>query len=270
LLELIFFTVIGNVTAIRIETLEKRFRELCKRTLLKLTEKRVQLQVDEFFNSLTMLPIAFRKEYESTIQRILLATAEDSINPSVVSARHFRQLGPLLIFIDYGLLKHIISDFGDAVLKEDMSKYVDDIKVFMKETRVGDLMEHWPGHEIPKLNRMYSKLIAKFKGGPQTYTLENVDGFRRRLCSYVRLSKFVCGLISFEPSESFFAVWIIPTAIAPQLTEAISKIDEVFFQKEHILAVAVQLYQSGEDKTSSTCIVRKEFNFDKSQPTLKL
>jgi serine/threonine protein kinase len=34
--------------------------------------------------------------------------------------------------------------------------------------------------------------------------------------------------------------------------------------------VAVQLYQSGEDGTSSTSIVRKEFNFDKSQSTLKL
>ena len=219
-----------------------------------------------------MLPFAFRKEYESTIERKILATAEDSIDTRLVSAKHFRQLNPLFIFIDYSLLNHIVSDFGSTTLKEDMSKYVDDIKVFMKETTVGDLMEHWPGHEIPQLNRMYSKMIAKFKGDPQTYTLERVDKFRRRFCSYVRLSEFVCGLVSFEPSESFFAVWIIPTAIAPQLTEAISKIDEAFFQEEHILAVAVQLYQSGENETASTCtsIIRKEFNFDKSQPTLKL
>jgi hypothetical protein len=238
--------------------LEKRFKELHKQTLLELTEKRVQ--VDEFFSSLTMLPIAFRREYESAIQRMLLPTAEDSINTRVVSADHFRQLSPLFTFIDCGLLKHIISDFGGTTLKEDMSQYVDDVKVFMKETRVGDLMEYWPGDEIPQLNRMYSKMIAKFKGDPQTYTLENVDGFRRRFCSYVRLSDFLCGLVSFEPSESFFVVWIIPTAIAPQLTEAISKIDEAFFQEEHILTVAVRLYQSGEDETSSMSIVRKEFN----------
>ena len=110
------------------------------------------------------------------------------------------------------------------MLNKDMSKYVDDVKIFMKETTVADLMEHWPGHEVPRLNRLYSKMIAKFNGDPQTYTLENVDKFRRRLCSYVRLSEFVCGLVSFEPSESFFAVWIFPTAIAPQLTEAISKL----------------------------------------------
>ena len=235
---------------------------------MELTEKRVP--VEKFFNSLTMLPFAFRKEYESTIQRMLPATTEDSIDTSIVSAKHFHQLNPLFVFIDYNLLKHIISEYElSTMLNKDMSKYVDDVKIFMKETTVADLMEHWPGHEVPRLNRLYSKMIAKFNGDPQTYTLENVDKFRRRLCSYVRLSEFVCGLVSFEPSESFFAVWIFPTAIAPQLTEAISKIDEAFFQDEHILAVAIQLYQSGEDEMPSS-IIRKNFNFDKSRPTLEL
>ena len=197
------------------------------------------------------------------IQGMLQSTAEESINASVVSAMHFRQLSPLFIFIDYSLLKHIISEFGSSMLNKDMSTYVYDVKMFMKETTVGDLMEYWPGHEVPHLSRIYLKLIAKFKGDPQTYTLEKVDRFRRRLCSYVRLSEFVCGLILFEPSELFSAVWIIPTAIAPQLTEAISNIDEAFFQEEYILAVAVQLYQSSEDETPSR-IVRKKFNFDKS------
>ena len=76
-------------------------------------------------------------------------------------------------------------------------------------------------------------------------------------------------LVSFQPSESFSAVWIIPTAIAPQLTETISQIDEVFYQEEHILAVAIQLYESGKHVTSSS-IVRKRFNFDKSRPSLQL
>ena len=45
---------------------------------------------------------------------------------------------------------------------------------------------------------------------------------------------------------------------------------EEFFQEEHILAVAVQLYQSGDNETASISIVRKEFDCDKSQPTLEL
>ena len=258
-----------NATPARIETLEKRFTELHQRTLLEMTESGVP--VDKFFNTLLMLPFAFRKEYESTIQGMLQATTEENISTNVVSAKHFRQLSPLFVFIDYSLLKHIIDKFGSAMLNKDMLTYVYDVKVFMRETTVGDLMEHWPGHEVPHLNRMYSKLIVQFKDDPQTFTLEKVDRFRRRFCSYVRLSEFVCGLISFEPSESFFAVWIIPTAIAPQLTEAISKIDEEFFQEEHVLAVAVQLYQYGENETTSTSsIVRKKFNFDKSRPTLEL
>ena len=44
--------------------------------------------MDSFFNSLTMLPFAFRREYESTIQRMLPAAAEENVNTSIVSAKH--------------------------------------------------------------------------------------------------------------------------------------------------------------------------------------
>ena len=59
-----------------------------------------------------------------------------------------------------------------------MNLYVKDMKVFMSETTVADLIEHWPGHEVPDLSQKYSKLIMKFKDDPQKYTLLYTRGYR--------------------------------------------------------------------------------------------
>ena len=63
----------------------------------------------------------------------------------------------------------------------------------------------------------------------------------------MRLSEFIFCLISLESTESFFATWIIPNAVIPELTEAIQQLDERFYQEEHIISVFVdekQLYTS--------------------------
>ena len=149
------------------------------------------IPVSEFFRTLTMLPIAFRNEYESTIQQKLPAI-KDSGDGAVTSGV-FLPFSPLFVFIDYDLLNH---KFGSTELKEDMESYIEDMQVFMRETTVGDLIDHWPGYEVSDLN--YTKLKAKFNGDPKTYTLERLNKFRRKFCSQVRLSVFILGLISLE------------------------------------------------------------------------
>ena len=191
-----------------------------------------------------MLPIAFKKEYESSIQQILPAAKEND-GQSIVTSSTFLLFNPLFIFIDYDLLNHMIVKFGSAELKSKMALYIEDVKFFMKETTVGDLIDHWPGCEVPDLN--YAKLKAKFKDDPMTYTLERLNKFRRRFCGQVRLSEFIFCLISLESTESFFATWIIPAAIIPELSEAIKQLDKLFFKEEHIISLFVdqkQLYPS--------------------------
>ena len=201
------------------------------------------IPVSEFFIALAMLPIAFRNEYETTIQQTLPAVKDSG--DSVVTAGILLQFSPLFVFTDYNLLNHMISKFGSPELKGDMALYIKEMQVFMRKMTVGDLINHWPGYEVSDLK--YSKLRAKFKGDPMTYTLEGLNEFRRRFCSRVRLSEFIFCLVSLESAESFFATWIIPIAIIPELTEAIQKFDENFYQKEHITLVFVdekQLYPS--------------------------
>ena len=193
-----------------------------------------------------MLPIAFRKEYGSSIQQILPAAKEsDGQNKCVVTSNAFLPFSPLFVFIDYDLLNHMIVKFGSVELINEMALYIEDIRLFMKETKVGDLIDHWGGCEVSDLN--YAKLKAKFRDDPMTYTLERLNKFRRRICSQVRLSEFIFCLIALESAESFFATWIIPAVIIPELSESIKQLNKDFFEEEHIILLFVdqkQLYPS--------------------------
>ena len=191
-----------------------------------------------------MLPTAIRKEYESSVQQILPA-AKESDGQGFVTSSTFLPFYPLFVFIDYDLLNYMIVEFGSGELISDMDLYIEDVKLFMKETKVGDLIDHWGGCEVSDLN--YAKLKVKFRDDPMTYTLERLNKFRRRICSRVRLSEFIFCLTSLESAESFFATWIIPAAIIPELSEAIKQLDKMFFEEEHIISLFVdqkQLYPS--------------------------
>ena len=191
-----------------------------------------------------MLPTAIRKEYESSVQQVLPA-AKESDSQGFVTSSAFLPFYPLFVFIDYDLLNHMIVEFGSGELISKMALYVEDVKLFLKETKVGDLIDHWPGCEVSDLN--YAKLKAKFRDDPMTYTLERLNKFRRRICSQVRLSEFIFCLISLESAESFFATWIIPAVIIPELNEMIKQLDKNFFEEEHIISLFVdqkQLYPS--------------------------
>ena len=224
----------GVDIAKRIDTLQKQFRCLHRRLLSELKERRVS--VDGVLEELTLLPIECCKEYESLIQQKLPA-----LEKSTRITTLFNRLNPLFTFIDYGLLQHLISNLGSTELKEDMISYINEVQEFMRETTVGDVIDHWPGDEEAHAN--YSKLRAKFKDDPKTYTLERLNSFRRRFCSRVRLSEFIFGLISLEPSESFFVTWLIPSVVVPELTKSICQIEHSFYELEHILSITVDQEQ---------------------------
>ena len=117
----------GNDVALdvagRIEKLEERFDDLHQRTLSEVT-KSDGVPVVNFFRALTMLPLAFNSQYEceihSTMEEMLPDETEGSKSlSSIVTPKLFLQFSPLFVFIDYNLLKHIISKFGSATLKSD-------------------------------------------------------------------------------------------------------------------------------------------------------
>ena len=228
-----------HATTEKIKTLETEFDSLHQRLLSELTDGNVCSR-DELLRAVNMLPVSVRNEYQSLIQQKL-----HELLGSGTIFELLLHLSPLFTFIDYGLLDHLVLKFGSSKLQNDMQTYMSKIQVFMRETTVGDLIDYWPGGEESHIQN-YSKLKAKFSDDPKMYTLERLNKFRRKFCSKVRLSDFIFGLIALEAGESFFATWIVPSIVSSELAKVISKIDESFYQMEHVVMISLNqtiLYQ---------------------------
>lgn len=228
-----------NVSS-RIEVLEEQFHDIHSRLVTELSANE-GISVEQVLQALTMLPFAIRKQYQDTI-RVMLPDLESRDRISSL----FHLLNPLFTFIDYELLKHLVTKFGSSKLKDDMFSYVEKVQLFKKVTTVSELIEYWPGLELPESN--YSRLRAKIGDDPGTFTLEELDNFRRKFFSHLKLSDFVSVsiLMLLERTSSFIAVWLIPTVVVPELMEAFSPMDCTCFKDERILELSVDertLYQ---------------------------
>ena len=216
----------------RIETLEEQFGAIHDRLLTELTNSGVS--IDRLFQALTLLPLTLRKQYESMIQGML-----PELENREVVCNFFHRLNPLFTFIDYKLLQHLVSKFGSTELKTEMTSYVEKVQLFKRVTTVSELIDYWPGLEVPEVN--YNKLRMKFNDDPKTYTLEKLEYFWGKFFNHLRLSEFVSVtiLVLLENANSFVAMWFVPTMIVPEVIKRFSEISNAFFQIEQILQVVL-------------------------------
>ena len=231
----------------RIETLDAQFRGLHSRLLRELTKGGVT--VDDLLQELTLLPFAFSQQYESTIQSML-----PNLEKEEVIRKLFLRLNPLFTFIDFKLLQHLVSAFGSPELKKDMTSYAEKVQLFKKVTTISDLIDHWPGLDLPQID--HKMLRTKFEDDPKSYTLEKLDYFRNRFYSKLRLSEFVAVsiLALLQPANSFIAMWFVPTVVVPEIIEAFGQIDSTFFQAEEILEISLDEKMLYQRSLSSDCM----------------
>ena len=218
-----------------IKRLEKELFELQDRLVSELKSNRVS--VHSVLQILTRPPFEIRKAYETVIQN-MLPELEDKNNIHVL----FFRLNPLFTFIDYELLEHLILKFGSDSLKDSMTSYACSIKLFKRDTTIADLIDYWPGpSSVEEEDKYFKKLRAKFDGEPKTYTLEKLDNFRRKFFSRMRLSEFVSVFIltSLESASSFYAEWLIPTVIVPDVVSAARLVEDSFYVQEGVALVSL-------------------------------
>ena len=72
------------------------------------------------------------------VRCLIIATSGPIDDGILAVSSAFLPFSPLFVFIDYDLLDHTL--------------YIEGIKVFMKETTVGDLIDHWGGCEVSDLS----------------------------------------------------------------------------------------------------------------------
>ena len=170
----------NNTPIKRIEELEKFFGSLYDRTReeIKDTDPISVLQ------ALVRLPMRLKNEYESAIFKIL-----PSLKKAQSTADLFLYLGPFFSFIDYGLLEHIVVRFCSMKLQGEMKQYGNNVRLFMKETTVHQLLDYWPGqHHVPFEFAFVKKELGK---NLNRYSLEELDAFRTRICSEIKLSELI-------------------------------------------------------------------------------
>ena len=217
-----------------IAQLEHQFRFLHGLILKEMEDK--QCLVSELLHSLTLLPTEIRTEYKTAITEMFPELRRESTISDL-----FYHISPLVDFLSYGLLKYIIDEFGSGTLKTRILSYSDKVLVFMKNTTVKQLMDHWPGQQEVPPN--FSKLRAKIGEDPSMYTLYELDQLRRRFCSGVKLTDIVLAIIGLEMANSFIAEWLIPSALVPQLMESIRQLDPEFYLQGCILKMMVDAEQ---------------------------
>ena len=234
-----------------LKKLEMEFNELQDQLVSELNSKGIA--VCTVLQALTKPPFKIRKAYETVIQT-MLPELEDRKS---IHALFFR-LTPLFTFIDYELLEHLISIFGSDDLKKSMKSYTCSIKLFKRETTISDMIDYWPGpSSVDEEDKYFKKLRAKFDGEPKTYTLEKLDNFRRKFFSRMRLSEFVSVFIltSLESACSFYAVWLIPTVIVPDVVAATKLVEDSFYMEEGVAVVSLDgsaLFPAVESPSSAS------------------
>ncbi|MCG8624068.1 MAG: hypothetical protein MJE68_19010 [Proteobacteria bacterium] len=232
----------------KIKAFEGQFDCLHDRLVAELSEGGTS--VDKVLQALTKLPFAFRKEYESIIQSML-----PELEKREVIHNLFYRLNPLFTFIDYELLQHLISKFGSQELKQEMMSYTEKMHLFKKVTTINELVDYWPGLEVPRID--YKKLRAKFADDPKSYTLEKLDWFRNRFYNKLRRSEFVAVsiLMLVESTNSFIVVWFIPTMAVQELLTVFCHVDNAFLQTEQILELSLDEQTLYQTSIAAECMI---------------
>ena len=213
-----------NVCSV-LEEFENRFRNLHKKIRDELVAGRVD--TSNVLGDLTLLPLKLKKEYDKPIQEIFpVLNEQKNINEL------FCRLNPLLSFIDYALLEHIINKFGSDQLKKAIAAYGSDIQVFMQQTTIQQLIDHLPGQ--PEIPQNFELIKAKMCKDAKKCTVAEINQLRRKFCSEVRLSEIVFHLVTLEDSNSFIISFIVPSVLLPDVIESARKLDDSFFQGESI------------------------------------
>ena len=167
------------------------------------------------------------KEYEKPIQEIL---------PELQQLRNvkelFYRLDPLLFFVDYSLLEHIINKFGSEGLQKEIGVYCRDMEAFKGKTTVRQLIGYLPVE--PEVPPKFELLIAKVKEDPSKCTLAKIDDLRRHFFAELRLSGIVCHLVAMKDSNSFTVSFVVPSALVPDIIKSARKLDISFYQRESI------------------------------------
>ena len=217
-------------TAIALKKFENRFYDLHTKIREELLASR--MDTSRILNTLTLLPLRLKIVYDKPIREQL---------PELKQQKNINELlyylNPLLSFVDYDLLEHIIEKLGSDKLNKDFAAYCSDMQLFMQKTTIQQLIDHLPGQ--PKVPPNFELLKTKLDKDAKECTMAELSNLRTRFCAEIKLSELVLHFIALGDSNSFIISFIVPSVLLPDFFESARKFDNSFFQSESIAYLSV-------------------------------
>ena len=162
----------------RIQTMEMKFDQLVDKV-----QDGLLVPLQRLKRCITRLPASIKYQHIAFIRENLSDIKESESMEDI-----FLLLNLYWDFLNYTLLEHIATNFGNNDTKVAMANYVTELVEFRKATNLSDFISHWPctGKVPPDM----SKLLIKMDKNWSNCTLEDVEQFRRTLTQKLLLPSF--------------------------------------------------------------------------------
>ena len=214
----------------QVRCFDSTFRSLVNKAYQEVNEK---MEPAEFLSRVTCLPVSERTQHRSFIKKNLT-----NIPPPVTIVNIWTILNLYWDFLNYGLLEHVISNFGSEYLKQQMHDYVDELSKFKQTTRLCDFIESWPCRDDRPPEHRLKKVVVKMEYEWSQCTLQDVESFKRALVHKFFLPEFDI-LLQKAERGCVCVTWLTSPSIATLLQQNLANIETEFFKKHGINAVTI-------------------------------
>ena len=240
----------------RIRTMEIKFGQLVDKV-----QEEHNIPLQRLKRCITLLPASTKDQHIAFIRENLREIKESKCMEDI-----FLLLNFYWDFLNYTLLEHIVTEFGNNDTKAAMGKYVCELVAFRKVTKLSEFITHWrcTGKVPPDMSR----LVIKMEKDWSNCTLEDVEQFKGTLTQKLLLPSFAVLLRDAEQGCISFT-WLIPSSVMKILSKDIHNTKLDWFNEHHIERLAIdgqELYSSATFRYST--FLRKLFTSQRPLPTL--
>ena len=209
---------------------DSTFRSLVNKAYQEVNGK---MEPADFLSCVTCLPVSARTQHRSFIKENLT-----NIPQSATIVNIWTILNLYWDFLNYGLLEHVISNFGSEDLKQQMQNYVDELSTFKQTTRLCDFIGSWPCRDDGPPEDCLKKVVVKMKHEWSQCTLQDVESFKKSLVHKFFLPEFDI-LLQKAERGCVCVTWLTSPSIATLLQQNLANIETEFFKKHGIDAVTI-------------------------------
>ena len=209
---------------------DSTFRSLVNKAYQEVNGK---MEPSDFLSRITCLPVSARTQHRSFIKENLT-----NIPQSATIVNIWTILNLYWDFLNYGLLEHVIRNFGSEDLKQQMQNYVDELSTFKQTTRLCDFIESWPCRDDGPPEDRLKKVVVKMKHEWSQCTLQDVESLKKSLVHKFFLPEFDM-LLQKAERGCVCVTWLTSPSIATLLQQNLTNIETEFFKKHGIDAVTI-------------------------------